>query len=68
MIIRGKQGLSIEGTTQRNSKVTATYVLGVTPLMHHLLEITSSKKLHFKEKTCANDFTIAGSIKDIKCH
>ena len=44
------------------------YAFGVTPLIQHLLEITSSNKLYAKEIAYAEDFTPAGSIKDIKCY
>ena len=44
------------------------YFLGVTLLIQHLLEITSSNKLFSKEKAYADDFTVGGSIKDIKCY
>ena len=46
----------------------AAYALGVTPLIQYLLEITSSNKLYSKEIEHAGDFTVAGSIKDIKCY
>ena len=46
----------------------AAYALGITPLIHHLLEITSSNKLYSKEIAYADDFTVAGSVKDIKCY
>ena len=44
------------------------YALGVTPLMQQVLEITSFNKLYFKEKAYVDDFTVAGSVKDIKCY
>ena len=43
------------------------YALGVTPLIQHLLEIPSNK-LYSKEIEYVGDFTVAGSIKDIKCY
>ena len=39
----------------------AVYPLGVTQLIQHLLEMTSSRQVAY-----ADDFTVAGSIKDIK--
>ena len=45
----------------------AAYPLGVAPLIHNLLEITSSNKLYSKEIAYTDDFTVAGSVKDIKC-
>ena len=65
-IIGGTGILSKWGTTQGNPTVMAAYTLGVTSLIHHLLEITSSSKLYSKEIAYANDFTVAGSIKDTK--
>ena len=44
------------------------YALGITPLIHHLLDITSSNKLYSKEIAYTDDFTVAGSVKDIKCY
>ena len=35
-------------------------------MTHHLLEITSSYQLYSKEITYVDDFTVAGSVKDIK--
>ena len=46
----------------------AAYALRITPLRHHLLEITSSNKLYSKEIAYADDFTVAASVKDIKCY
>ena len=46
----------------------AAYSLGVTQLIQHLLDKTSSSKLCSKEIAYADDFTVAGSIKDIKCY
>ena len=67
-IIGGTEILSKEGNTQGNLKAMAAYGLGVTSLIQHLLKITSSNKLYFKEIVYADDFTVAGSIKDIKCY
>ena len=49
-------------------KAMAAYALGVTPLIQHLLEITSSNKLYSKEIAYADDFTVTGLIKDVKCY
>ena len=46
----------------------AAYALRITPLIHHLLEITSSNKLYSKKIAYADDFTVAASVKDIKCY
>ena len=46
----------------------AAYALGITPLTHHLLEITLSSKLYSKEIAYKDNFTVAGSVKDIKCY
>ena len=67
-IIEGIEILSKEETTQRDPTVMTAYALGVTPLIQHLLGITSSSKLYSKEIAYADDFIVAGSIKDIKCY
>ena len=36
--------------------------------IQHLLDITSSSKRYSKEIAYTNDFTVVGSIKDIKCY
>ena len=64
-IIGGTELLSKEGTAQRDTSAIAGYALGVTQLIQILLEITSSNKLYSKEIAYADDFTVAGSIKDI---
>ena len=46
----------------------AAYVLVVTTLIQHLLEITSSHKLYSKKIASADGFTVAGFIIDIKCY
>ena len=37
-------------------------------MIQQLLEITSSNKLYSNEIAYADDFTVAGSIKGIKCY
>ena len=61
-ITEGTEFWSTEATTQGNPTVLAAYDLGVTPLIQHLLEITSSNKLHSKEIAYTDDFTIALTI------
>ena len=65
-IIGQTEILSKEGTTQGDPTVMAAYALGLTHLIQHLREITSSSKLYSKEITYADDFIVAGSVKDIK--
>ena len=48
-IIAGSQILPKEGTAQGHQTVVVAYALGVTSLIHHLLETTSSNKLQPKE-------------------
>ena len=43
--------------------VMAAYALGITPMIHHLLEIKLSNKLYSKEITYADNFTVSGSVK-----
>ena len=65
-IVGGTEILSKEGTIQGDPTAMAAYALGVTQLIQNLLDITSSNKLYSKEIAYADDFTVAGSIKDIK--
>ena len=67
-IITGTEILSKEGTNQGGPTLIAAYALGVTLLIENLLEITSSNKLYSKVTAYADDFTAAGSVKDIKCY
>ena len=67
-IVGGTEILSKEGTIQGDPTAMAAYALGVTQLIQNLLDITSSNKLYSKEIAYADDFTVAGSIKDIKCY
>ena len=67
-IIAGTEILSKEGTNQGDPTLIAAYALGVTLLIENLLEITSSNKLYSKVTAYADDFTAAGSVKDIKCY
>ena len=67
-IIGSTEILSREGTTERDPTAMAAYALGITPLIQYLLEMTSSNKLYSKEIAYADDFTVAGSVKDIKCY
>ena len=62
-IIGGIEVLYKEGTTQGYPIAMATYPLGVTQLIQHLLEMTPFNK----QLAYAEDFTVAGSIKDIIC-
>ena len=55
----GTEILSKARTTQGDPTAMAAYALGVTPLIQHLLEITSSKKLYSKEIAYTDDFTVA---------
>ena len=43
------------------------FALRVTPLIQHILEITSSNKLYSKQMAYTNNFTVVSSIKYIKC-
>ena len=67
-IVGGTEILSKEGTIQGDPTAMAAYALRVTQLIQNLLDITSSNKLYSKEIAYADDFTVAGSIKDIKCY
>ena len=67
-IVGGTEILSKERTIQGDPTAMAAYALGVTQLIQNLLDITSSNKLYSKEIAYADDFTVAGSIKDIKCY
>ena len=67
-IIGGTKILSKERTTQWDPTAMTAYGLEVTPLIEHLLEITSSNKVYPKEIAHTDDFAVAGSIKDIKCY
>ena len=60
--------LSKEGITQGDPTAMAVNALAATPLIQHLLEIMSSNKRYPKEIAYTDDFTAAGSIKDIKCY
>ena len=66
-IIGGTEFLSKEGATLGNPTAMAARALGVTLLIQHLLEITSSNKLYSKERAYAANFTVAALIKDINC-
>ena len=55
----------MEVSTQGDPTTMVSYTLGVAPL---ILEMTSYSKLYSKEIAYADNFTVAGSIKDIKCY
>ena len=52
----------MDGTTQGDPTAMAAYVLGVTSLMQHLREMTSSNKLFSKETAYADGSTVASPI------
>ena len=43
------------------------FTLRVTPLIQHILEITSSNKFYSKQMAYTNNFTVVSSIKYNKC-
>ena len=67
-IIGGTEILWKEGTKQGDPTAVAAYALGVTLLIQHFLEMTSSKKPYSNETKYADDFAVAGSIKETKCY
>ena len=52
----------IGGNYTRGSNSDGSFVLGVTPLIQHLREMTSSNKLYSKEIAYIDGSTAAGSI------
>ena len=57
---------SREDTTQGDPTAMAAYALGVTPLIQFLIEFININEHHSKEVAFADDFTVAGKVKEIK--
>ena len=57
---------SREGTTQGDPTAMAAYALGVTTLIQFLIEFININEHHSKEVAFADDFTVAGKVKEIK--
>ena len=55
-----------EGTTQGDPTAMVAYALGVTPLIQFLIEFININEHHSKEVAFADDFTVAGKVKEIK--
>ena len=65
-IIGGKEILSKEGTTQGDPTAMASYAIGLTPLLKFLFDYIKEQQHNTKEAAYADDFTVAGKIKEIK--
>ena len=65
-ILGGKEILSKEGTTQGDPTAMASYAIGLTPLLKFLFDLIKEQHHNTKEVAYADDFTVAGKIKEIK--
>ena len=65
-IVGRREILSSEGITQGDPTVIGAYALGILPLTKFLLEFINLNKMNAKEVAIAEDFSLAGSLNNIK--
>ena len=65
-IVGGGDILSSKGTTQGDSTNMGGYALAILPSIKFLLEFVSLNEINVKEVVFADDFSVAGSLNNIK--